>query len=236
MSRFNKKRFTVITALILTVLTAVFCIGAINGQDVSSTQADNNIKVVIDAGHGGVDSGAIGNKLKIKESDINLKITKKLEKYLLSGGFIVSLTRSSSAGLYGVATKNRKRKDMEKRKEIINKIKPDMVISIHLNKYTSSNRHGGQVFYKNSDKLGKSLACSIQSNFNALSGKGYTALTGDYYILNCTDIPSVICECGFLSNEEEERLLATDEYQDKIAYSIFKGIIAYLYEESFRYL
>lgn len=236
MAKLNKKRLIVVMSLVLTVITFVFCIGAINRTGVFVTQADNNIKVVIDAGHGGIDCGAVGNKLHIKESEVNLKISKKLEQYLVSGGFIVSLTRSSPAGLYGVATNNRKRKDMEKRKEIIKKVNPDMVISIHLNKYTSSYRHGGQVFYKKDDKLGKSLANSIQNNFNTLSNQKYNALSGDYYILNCTDIPSVICECGFLSNEEEEKLLSTDEYQDKIAYSIFKGIIAYLYEESFCYL
>ncbi|MBO4594149.1 MAG: N-acetylmuramoyl-L-alanine amidase, partial [Clostridia bacterium] len=134
-------------------------------------------------------------------------------------------------------TSSLKRKDMEKRKEIIEKVNPALVVSVHLNKYPVSSRAGAQVFYKKGDENGKALAEAIQKSFNGMeeSLKSYSALTGDYYILNCTEIPSVICECGFLSNPREESLLITMEYQRTLAYNIFCGIVSYFARESVRY-
>ena len=99
-----------------------------------------------------------------------------------------------------------------------------------MNKYTLSTRRGAQVFYKNDDEHAKILAKNIQESFNSMesASRECSILTGDYYILNCSKYPSVIAECGFLSNPEDEALLITDEYQQAIAYSIFKGIIGYL--------
>ena len=189
-------------------------------------------KIVLDAGHGGVDAGATGKQTGVKESELNLMIVKKLEKYLVDAGFEVVLTRSTDAGLYGIATKNLKRKDMEKRREIIEKENPSMVISVHLNKYSLPSRRGAQVFYKEGVENSKILAESIQNCFNQLeeSTREFNALKGDYFLLNCSSAPSVIAECGFLSNLEEEKLLITEEYQNKIAYSIFKGVVNYYAE------
>ena len=124
----------------------------------------------------------------------------------------------------------RKKKDMQKRKEIIENAQPSLVVSVHLNKYALSSRRGAQVFYNENSKNGKVLAESVQQAFNELSEskREYSPLKGDYYILNCTNYPSIIAECGFLSNPEEEALLITDEYQDDISYTIFKGIVSYL--------
>ena len=147
----------------------------------------------------------------------------------------VVLTRSTEAGLYGVATSNLKRKDMEKRRDIINKANPNLVVSIHMNKYSLSSRRGAQVFYKAGNENAKLLASSIQSCFNAMEEavRECSILTGDYYILNCTKYPSIIAECGFLSNPQDEELLITEKYQDSIAYNIFKGIVEYLIQTTF---
>ena len=163
-------------------------------------------------------------------------MVKKLEKFLVDAGFFVVLTRSTDAGLYGIATSNLKRKDMEKRREIIRKTSPDLVVSIHMNKYSLASRRGAQVFYKKNDEFGKILAESIQYSFNQMEQAVRTcnALTGDYYILNCSEYPSVIAECGFLSNIEDECLLITEEYQEDIAYAIYKGIAGYLAQSSFK--
>jgi N-acetylmuramoyl-L-alanine amidase len=106
-----------------------------------------------------------------------------------------------------------------------------------LNQYSVSTRRGAQVFYKKLDTSGKLLAESIQNAFNEMpeSTRNLSALTGDYYILNCTNYPSVIAECGYLSNPEEEALLITESYQDNIAYTLFKGICGYLAKESINY-
>ena len=224
----KRKNLIIISVLIIVILTSLFCFSALSSNSVGNALS-NKIKIVLDAGHGGIDNGVLGVNSGVKESELNLKVVKKLESYLIGAGMNVILTRCSDAGLYGVATSNLKRKDMEKRKEIILKAKPDLVISIHMNQFSISSRRGAQVFYKPNDDFGKILADSIQESFNAMeeAPRICSALTGDYYILNCTKYPSVIAECGFLSNPEDEALLLTEEYQAKIAYSIYKGIVLY---------
>ena len=225
----KRRKIIIISVLLITALTFLFCFSALQDKPAGDASA-NKIKIVLDAGHGGVDGGVIGVKSGVKESDLNLIMVKKIEKYLVGAGMSVVLTRSSDAGLYGVATKNLKRKDMEKRRDIINKAKPNLVVSIHMNQYSVSSRRGAQVFYKEGDDASKLLANSIQDSFNDMeeATRSCSALTGDYYILNCTEYPSVISECGFLSSPEDETLLLTDEYQESLAYAIFKGIIGYL--------
>ena len=120
-------------------------------------------------------------------------------------------------------------RDMKKRKEIIEQYKADMVISVHQNFCPLPSRRGGQVFYDKSSECGKALAELIQSAFNDMEEcvKKNTPLVGDYYMLKCTENPSVIVECGFLSNAEDEALLTSTEYQKKLAYAIFKGAVSY---------
>lgn len=235
MDNFKKKKLVIISVLLITALTFVFCFSMLIIKP--AVDVPGKIKVVLDAGHGGIDVGVSGVLTKVPESEINLKIVKKLERYLSDAGMIVVLTRSSDAGLYGLATQNRKKKDMQKRKEIIENAKPNLVVSIHLNEYSVSSRRGAQVFYKPNDGNGKKLALSVQSSFNSMEEavRSCSALTGDYYILNCSEYPSIIAECGFLSSPEDEALLITDEYQDAIAYAIFKGIVEYLVSPTFNY-
>ena len=224
-----KKKNIIIIVLLITVITAVVCFGAIIKSEKTNALA-NSVKIVLDAGHGGIDGGVSGVNTGIKESELNLSITKKLEKYLLDAGFNVVLTRKTEAGLYGLATENLKRKDMQKRQEIIEKERPNLVVSIHLNKFSVSTRRGAQVFFKEGDENSKLLASSIQNAFNLMeeAPRQSSPLKGDYYILNCSNYPSVIAECGFLSNPEDEKLLITENYQYKIAYNVYKGIVEYL--------
>lgn len=233
---FKRRNLIIISVLIITAITFIICFGALSVNAISDSNS-NKIKVVLDAGHGGIDGGVLGVNSGVKESELNLKVVKLLEKHLTNAGIQVILTRTSDAGLYGVATKNLKRKDMEKRRDIISQAKPDLVVSIHMNKFSMSSRRGAQVFYKDNDEFGKKLAESIQESFNSMESAVRTcsALVGDYYILNCTEYPSVIAECGFLSSPEDEKLLLTEEYREEIAYTIFKGIIGYLSQMSFKY-
>lgn len=230
---FKRRNVLIISVLLVTAFTFIFCFAALSKSPVGEATS-SKIKVVLDAGHGGIDGGVSGVNTGIKESELNLIIVKKVEKYLSDSGISVVLTRSTEAGLYGVAGKNFKKRDMEKRRDIILKAKPNLVVSIHMNKYSVSTRRGAQVFYKPNDENGKLLANSIQSVFNSMpeAPRECIALTGDYYILNCSKYPSVIAECGFLSNPEDEALLITEEYQDSVAYSVFKGIIGYLAQQS----
>lgn len=232
----KKSNLIISFVLVITFLTFILCFGAISSNPVGSAYS-TKIKVVLDAGHGGVDGGVCGVKTGVKESELNLKVVKKLEKYLVDAGFIVVLTRNSEAGLYGVANSSLKRKDMEKRKSIINKTKPNLVISVHMNQYSLQTRRGAQVFYNENNDNSKLLAQSVQESFNNMKEavRSCSALSGDYYIIKCTEYPSIIAECGFLSNPEDEALLIMDEYQESIAYTIFKGISTYLAQTTFVY-
>ena len=232
---FKKRNLIIATALFLTFITFVLCFSALSKTEVIA--AKSGVKIVLDAGHGGIDGGVKGINSGVPESEINLSVVKKLENYLVSAGITVVLTRNSEAGLYGVASSTLKRRDMEKRKQIIEKAAPTMVISVHMNYYPNSSRRGGQVFFKDGDDKGEALALSLQKGLNSLykDVKDYPPLKGDYYLLNCTEYPSVIAECGFLSNPEDDALLTGEEFQNEVAYALFSGIIDYLTESSIAY-
>ncbi len=185
--------------------------------------------VVLDAGHGGVDPGVLGVQTKVKESDLNLMIVRELQEDFENAGFAVVLTRTDEGGLYGLPTDGFTKRDMQERKEIIESAAPRLMISVHQNNFVSDrSRRGGQVFYNGESEEGKALADSIQSRLNALGGCAYSALKGDYYMLNCTQYTSVIVECGFLSNAEDEKLLTSKSYREQLAYEIFTGTLAFL--------
>ena len=232
----KRKNLIIVCVLLITFLTFILCFNAIKINPVGSAYA-NKVKIVLDAGHGGIDGGVSGVRTGVKESELNLKVVKKLEKHLTDAGMVVYLTRNSEAGLYGVANSSLKRKDMEKRKSIIDKAKPTLVISIHMNQYTLSTRRGAQTFYNKDNENSKLLAECVQQSFNDMAEavKKTSALSGDYYIVKCTKYPSIIAECGFLSNPEDEALLITEQYQDSLAYNIFKGISLYLAQTTFIY-
>ncbi len=166
---------------------------------------------------------------KEKESDVNLAIAKQLKGYFADAGFTVVMTRKTNAGLYGSANSGFKMRDMKKRKEIIINSKADMVISVHQNFCPIPSRRGGTVFFDKNSESGKRLAADIQAALNDMEEcvSENDALVGDYYMLKCTESPSVIVECGFLSNADDEALLTSPEYQKKIAYAIFKGAVGY---------
>lgn len=180
--------------------------------------------IVIDAGHGGWDGGTVGVKTGITEAEINLKISKKLKEYLSDFGFNVVLTRNNEDAL----GKN-KTLDMEKRKQIINRVNPFAVISIHTNSFTDSSQFGTQVFYKQNNENSLNLATSIQEQMKLhLPNARDNANFGDYYMLECSNAISCIVECGFLSNENDESLLTDESYRNNVAYSIYSGIVKYL--------
>lgn len=217
-----------IIIIFVAVVTLAIILGVCTGVAANSFKKTTSLTVVIDAGHGGIDVGVNGASTGVKESDINLYITKYLRGYFVDAGFNVVLTRKTEGGLYGTSTKGFKLRDMKKRREIIENCSADMVISIHQNKCPLPSRRGGIVFYDTNSECGKTLAQSIQNELNKIEDyPTQSALAGDYYMLKCTSSPSVIVECGFLSNKDDEQLLITEKFQKQIAYSIFKGAVAY---------
>ncbi len=210
--------------LLLSTYVALLCV-----RTRAAASPSDRFTVVIDAGHGGIDGGVSGITTGVKESELNLDIARKLKTKFDKSGAKTVMTRKTEAGLYGIYSKGSKRRDMQKRKQITLNAKADVFVSIHLNYYSSPLRRGAQVFYKIDEEKSKSLADIVQAELNG--GKecerDYTALAGDYYVLNEADCAAILCECGFLSNAEDEKLLLTDEYRAEIAEKIFNGIEKY---------
>lgn len=212
----------------LFVFTILLCSNQVMRCHTAYAVPKPNFTVVLDAGHGGIDTGCKGTTTGVYESEIALKIAQKTEKHLLGLGVNVVQTRTNMNGLYDNFVSGFKLQDLNKRKDIILKSQADLVVSIHLNAFNDSSAHGAQVFYKPNSEISQALAENIQALLvQNLYKARKSAMIGDFYILNCTDVPGVLIECGFLSNLEEEALLCTDEYLQKISYNISCGILEY---------
>lgn len=188
--------------------------------------------VVIDAGHGGFDSGKVGIDGTL-EKDINLKLAKKLEKLLTAADIHVVMTRTDDAGLYEASSPNKKRQDMERRTALMNEASPDCIVSIHQNSYPEESVDGAQVFYHSGSDTGKNLAALIQKELiDGVDPSNHRVEKANdtYYLLKNTSAPIVIVECGFLSNWDECKKLVDDSYQQKLAWAIHMGILQYLNE------
>lgn len=215
------KRGTIAAVVIAAVvLAALFC----GAAAVNASIYENGLTVVIDAGHGGEDGGVVGVVTKSKESDVNLAIAEKLKAHFVKNGYSVIMTRTDSGSVDG-AIKYNKKADMRARKDIIDRAQPDLLISVHCNSYPVQSVKGAQVFYAKNSEAGNKYATALQTYINAaLNTKPRAAAVGDYYILNCSAFPSVLVECGFMSNPEEDRLLATDSYREKVALSVYSAL------------
>lgn len=186
--------------------------------------------IVIDAGHGGDDPGKVGTA-GTKEKDINLSIALKTAELLKADGFRVVMTRTEDVGLYFTDSQNKKRDDMKERVRIITEASPALAVSIHQNSYPAAACTGAQMFYYKDSEEGKQLAETLQAVFPEVlkdNNKRKAKANSDYYLLRKTPCPIVIAECGFLSTTEEEALLVTDEYREKVADAIRIGIERYL--------
>lgn len=188
--------------------------------------------ILIDPGHGGIDGGAV-SKSGIMEKDINLKISLKLRDKLTKEGFNVMMTREEDKGLYEDEGRIRKKKieDLNNRCKIKNESKCDMFVSIHLNAFPESKYYGSQVWYSRnrySQKLAKVIQDNLRNDLDSSNNRKEKPALDSYKVLrNNDDMPSVLVECGFLSNILEEEKLKDDEYQSKIADSIVKSIKSY---------
>lgn len=183
--------------------------------------------IVIDSGHGGDDPGKIGIN-QAKEKDVNLKIAKKVKKRLKKEGWKVVMTREEDVMLGDAEKGNRKIHDMKARVELINKTMPAMAVSIHQNSYQEAEIHGAQVFYYSHSQDGKRMAETMQRALLMADEENTRQAKGNdtYYLLKRTEVPTIIVECGFLSNPQEAEKLTEDGYQKKLAQAITSGIIA----------
>lgn len=189
----------------------------------SSAMPLNRRVIVIDAGHGGFDPGMVSGK--IEEKNINLSIAKKLQTYLEQGGATVIITRADDSDLG-----KGKSSDMRARRLIANTSHADIFVSIHQNSFSSPSVKGAQVFYFNQSDNSQKLATYIQDRLREFvdSGNKYKEkANNNYYVLKQTEMPAVLVECGFLTNSTERGKLTSEEYQEKIAWGIYLGIVDY---------
>ena len=170
------------------------------------------------------------------EGETNLKIALKVQNLLEQSGATVVLTRSDENAIYDLdkqTLREKKISDIHNRVKIGNESSADIFVSIHLNKIPQNQYWGWQCFYKDGDEKGMKLAKSMQDNLNQSiekENKRVPMKIDNVYIIKYVEIPTAIVECGFLSNPEEEKLLLSDEYQDKLAWGIYSGIMDYFYE------
>ncbi len=188
---------------------------------------EEQLTVVVDSGHGGEDPGKIGVNGAL-EKDINLAIGKMLKEALEKENIQVVLTRDKDEMLAGS-----KSEDMKERVKIMNDAKPVLVVSVHQNSYVTEQESGAQVFYYSNSEKGKVLALDLQENLKKMdtSNRREAKANDTYYILRHTEVPTVIVECGFLSNWEEAEKLTTEVYQQELALAVCDGILQYIREE-----
>lgn len=216
----------------LVLVAAVVC-GRNGGvREAASKQANHTDSrlVIIDAGHGGDDPGKIGVD-GVQEKDLNLKMALALRDLLEQQDVEVLMTREDAGGLYDERTSNKKVQDMRRRCELINREKPACVISIHQNSYHEESIHGAQVFYYKTSKESGELAKILQKELARVvepTNHRQAKANDTYYLLKKTEAPTVIVECGFLSNWDECAKLQNEEYQAKLVWAIQMGVLKYL--------
>ncbi|MDD5796825.1 MAG: N-acetylmuramoyl-L-alanine amidase [Oscillospiraceae bacterium] len=198
---------------------------AVSGIDSNETKS----VIIIDAGHGGEDGGAVADK--IVEKDINLAISKKLADIFISNGFEVITTRNDddSVETEGNTTRERKVSDMKHRLETFNSDENNIVVSIHQNKFTENKYNGTQIFYSTNNPQSAVLAESIKNSVVSLiqpdNQRQCKKAGNEIYLLYNSKVPSVIVECGFISNREEAQKLSDENYQKQMAWAIFLGVL-----------
>lgn len=226
----NRKAEMWMAALLLFFVYLISrCAGMmVSGQNVVAGREQPVI--VIDSGHGGNDPGKIGVDGSL-EKEINLQIAKKLKAYLEASDVKVVMTREDDRGLYTESDSHKKIADMRNRCAMINEAEPELVVSIHQNSYHEEAISGGQVFYYKGSEKGRQLAEILQKRFDFVLGdknRRQAKPNGNYYLLLHVKKPIVIVECGFLSNWNEAAALKSEDYQNRLAWTIHMGIMEYL--------
>jgi N-acetylmuramoyl-L-alanine amidase len=220
--------------MLLLVFAASFAYASQDAVDTASIPIKNMV-VIIDAGHGGRDNGAIGYT-GTEEDNINLAIALKLRRLVEQAGGVALMIREDDTGLYDETKRTgRKLEDLLNRQKQFKESAADLIIGIHLNSFPQNQYYGAQTFYKEGDKKSRKLAEYIQAEMLSVIDRGNDRKIkpkNDLYLFKDNDITGVLVECGFLSNPEEEELLKQEHYQERLAWSVFSGVVKYFEEES----
>lgn len=209
----------------ITILVASLFVGKTLTKYVSAEiSSKQEVTIMIDPGHGGADPGKIGVN-KVLEKDLNLIIAKKLKSQLEKNHITVQMTRKDDT-----SKGNSKIEDLKARIACINEAKPQLVVSIHQNSYHESSIKGAQVFYYTHSPKGEKAAITMQHALLAFDAQNTRQAKANdtYYLLKKTEVPTIIVECGFLSNPEEAEKLTQETYQNQIADAVCHGVQKYL--------
>ena len=214
-SEIVKRGKTIFKSKIKWILALVLLTGCIYGSYTLSryTETDQveakQAQVILDAGHGGSDPGKIGLNNLLEKEKITAEFTRKEDK-----------------GLGTTGGGSKKTEDMQARVKMINETKPVLTVSIHQNSYEDPEIHGAQVFYYSHSREGEAVAKILQESLQEIDPENHRQAKANetYYLLRRTKVPTVIVECGFLTNPEEAEKLSGEEYQEQVAEAVAKGI------------
>ena len=229
-----KKVFGIVSAVIGSLLICISVIKLFKKEkreiEVFSHFSEPTYTIIVDAGHGEPDGGAV-SKNGVKEAGLNLSIALKLEKALNELGYNVIMTRNTEENIADsdkqISIRSMKVSDINNRIKIVNEKFADMLISIHMNNFENPQYYGWQTFYKKNSEESKKIAENVQNGIskNIARKNDRVALPiNGIKLIDKANIPAIIVECGFLSNEEDLRLLLTDEYHEQIVNGIVNGI------------
>jgi len=224
-----KYRNNKLIVIVIVIILGMVSLMGVNLGLAKETMSTGSKIILIDAGHGGMDGGT-RSKAGTLEKKINLSIAKKLKESLQKSGYEVVMTREEDmvSNLKGGTIRAKYIEDLKNRCGLKKSSNCDMLISIHLNYFEQSKYYGAQVWYSNykdSVTLGSEIQKNLKTDLNPNNNRVPKAAKSSYRLLREYDnMPSVIVECGFLSNNEEEQKLKTEGYQDKIAVSISKSV------------
>lgn len=188
---------------------------------------EKRITIVIDAGHGGMDGGAVSDS-GVLEKDLNLAVASKLGELFRLADVDVVMTRSDDRMLCSEGSNHKKRDDLVRRVEIAGSYENAVFVSIHMNKFPVEKYSGLQVYYSRANEASRDIAESIQNKtadfLQSENKRKIKPADSSIYVLDNLEIPAVLVECGFLSNRAETALLGTAEYQDKLACVIYAAV------------
>lgn len=193
---------------------------------------DRTLSVIVDAGHGLPDGGAVGAGGTV-EQEINIAIAKKLAEVLEGKNIDVIMTREDESGIWTEKSdtiREKKVEDMYNRLKIMKNSKSDLFVSIHMNSYTNKSTSGLRIFYSPSFDEIKPLAENIQIRMSDVTGAKTNvvkAADSSLFLMKKTPIPAILVECGFISNPQEEKKLNDEDYQARLAWAIADAIEKY---------
>lgn len=196
---------------------------SISSANKATKEAKTDIVVVIDPGHGGEDPGKVGSN-DVLEKDLNLQISQKVAALLENAGINIVMTREDD----NVPTA--KKQDLAERVELINDTQPTLALCIHQNSYPDASVHGAQVFYHTTIEEAKNVATMVQEELLAIDSSNTRQIKANdtYYMLKNVKVPTIIVECGFLTNPEEAEKLTQEEYQNQVAEAICEGVVKWI--------